>query len=40
MRPAFAPDDICGYLARVFEIAQGFVVAAEGIDVCSPKEQP
>ena len=38
MRPAFAPDDISGSFTLVFEVAQGFVVAAEWIDVCPEKE--
>jgi len=38
MRAALTPNDISGFLALVFEIPQGFVVAAEWIDVCPQKE--
>jgi hypothetical protein len=37
-RRAFALDDISGSLALVFEIAQGFVIAAKEVNVGSQEE--
>ena len=37
-RRAFARDDISGFPALVFEIVQGFVIAAKEVNVGSKKE--
>jgi hypothetical protein len=38
VRPAFTLDDIKGFLALVFQMAQSFLVGAERIDVCSEEK--